>query len=213
MRGERRASGRVAFLLAIVGAGAAAASTKEYVSLLEEVIALEALCRYELDRPAAAWLLVGQSPIRPRQVGPGGSLRTAFEAEVRQTATTTRSRSSRAARCATLGVRFAELVDWTVAGVLDVEAGAPGPVERHDRDLARRVQILLTRAGFSPGPIDGVAGGRTHRAIAAFLRESGDTAEAPDATRLDAALVRALERAIDEQAAAEKSARVADAGH
>ncbi|GAW93667.1 peptidoglycan-binding protein LysM [Calderihabitans maritimus] len=35
------------------------------------------------------------------------------------------------------------------------------------------LQLLLTRAGFDPGPIDGIFGPRTEAAVKAFQRQKG----------------------------------------
>ena len=48
----------------------------------------------------------------------------------------------------------------------DVGIGAKG-------DAVRQIQGLLARAGFVPGPLDGVFGARTRAAVVAFQRRLG----------------------------------------
>ena len=48
-----------------------------------------------------------------------------------------------------------------------------GPLPEKQSALAAKIQILLDRAGISPGVIDGVKGGMTATAIAAFERREG----------------------------------------
>lgn len=50
--------------------------------------------------------------------------------------------------------------------MVDVGMGAKGRA-------VREVQVLLERAGFAPGPLDGVFGARTSAAVAAFQRHLG----------------------------------------
>ena len=58
-----------------------------------------------------------------------------------------------------------------------------------DVDETLRVQVLLDRANFSPGEIDGAMGSNTRRAIAGFQRYHG----LPDTGELDAATRKALD--------------------
>ena len=58
------------------------------------------------------------------------------------------------------------------------------------RSEVRDVQILLTRRGYSPGPIDGDMGYRTQRAIQQFQSDSG----LPVTGRIDRNLLAALDR-------------------
>ncbi len=44
---------------------------------------------------------------------------------------------------------------------------------RRDRDLTRDVQILLSELGYRPGPIDGVRGRKTTRALTSFQSDEG----------------------------------------
>jgi lipoprotein-anchoring transpeptidase ErfK/SrfK len=77
----------------------------------------------------------------------------------------------------------------------DIEAASP-PLSPSAADAALpadsmlRVQVLLERARFSPGEIDGEGGTNTRRAIAAFQRAH----ELPDTGELDAATWEALRR-------------------
>ncbi len=41
------------------------------------------------------------------------------------------------------------------------------------RDLGTKIQSALLKAGFNPGPIDGVIGPQTHQALRAYQREKG----------------------------------------
>ncbi|WP_088554756.1 PGRP and LysM peptidoglycan-binding domain-containing protein [Calderihabitans maritimus] len=63
--------------------------------------------------------------------------------------------------------------------IINIPIGAPGvdffpTLRRTSRGPAVRVlQLLLTRAGFDPGPIDGIFGPRTEAAVKAFQRQKG----------------------------------------
>lgn len=56
----------------------------------------------------------------------------------------------------------------------------------------RAVQLLLHYHGFDPGPIDGLPGGKTHAAVAAFAARRGMPAMAPHQSELYAALRESL---------------------
>lgn len=81
-----------------------------------------------------------------------------------------------------------------------MQADAPPPVEAAvtaaaaDADLPRdsmlRAHVLLERAHFSPGEIDGESGSNTRRAISGFQKANG----LPDSGQLDAATWDALNR-------------------
>jgi peptidoglycan hydrolase-like protein with peptidoglycan-binding domain len=64
----------------------------------------------------------------------------------------------------------------------------------------RAVQLLLTYHGFDPGKIDGIVGGRTRTAIAAFTTKHG-LSVTDDHKDLRAALLEMLPPAADEQGA------------
>jgi lipoprotein-anchoring transpeptidase ErfK/SrfK len=53
------------------------------------------------------------------------------------------------------------------------QSRAPRGTPTVDRSDALAIQVLLDRAGFSPGEIDGLDGSNTQRAIEAFEREKG----------------------------------------
>src|SRR5687767_12798230 len=44
---------------------------------------------------------------------------------------------------------------------------------------ALRIQVMLDRAGFSPGVIDGRVGPSTRKALAAYQKQAGETPQAP----------------------------------
>ena len=67
-------------------------------------------------------------------------------------------------------------------------ASAPADDEG-DADETLRIQVLLDRANFSPGEIDGAMGSNTRRAIAGFQRYHG----LPDTGEMDAATRKALD--------------------
>ena len=46
----------------------------------------------------------------------------------------------------------------------------PAPPAEADPDIDLRLQVALARAGFSPGPIDGITGGQTRSALRAFQK-------------------------------------------
>jgi lipoprotein-anchoring transpeptidase ErfK/SrfK len=52
-------------------------------------------------------------------------------------------------------------------------AGSPAAAEKTAGDDPLAVQVMLDRAGFSPGPIDGRMGTNTKRALAAFRKARG----------------------------------------
>lgn len=54
---------------------------------------------------------------------------------------------------------------------------APSGVTLAASPLVEDVQAALGRAGYDPGPADGVAGPRTSRAITAYQRDNGLTAD------------------------------------
>lgn len=70
-----------------------------------------------------------------------------------------------------------------------VDAAAPKAASADDDDETLRIQVLLDRANFSPGEIDGAMGSNTRRAIAGFQRYHG----LPDTGELDAATRKALD--------------------
>ena len=47
----------------------------------------------------------------------------------------------------------------------------PAPTDQ--RELTREVQTMLAAKGFDPGPVDGVAGGKTNAALAEFQQTRG----------------------------------------
>ena len=73
---------------------------------------------------------------------------------------------------------------------------------------ARAVQLLLTYHGFSPGKIDGIVGGRTRTAIAAFTAKHRLPATG-DHKDLLAALLETLPSAADDQVTSASSSRAA----
>lgn len=52
------------------------------------------------------------------------------------------------------------------------EAETFGTISRYDSQIAE-VQRILKNAGFNPGPIDGIMGGRTKEAIRRFQKAKG----------------------------------------
>jgi lipoprotein-anchoring transpeptidase ErfK/SrfK len=52
-------------------------------------------------------------------------------------------------------------------------AGFDGQVSEERNPVAMRLQVMLDRAHFSPGVIDGFSGGNTDKALMAFAREKG----------------------------------------
>ncbi|MFC3119514.1 peptidoglycan-binding protein [Jhaorihella thermophila] len=63
---------------------------------------------------------------------------------------------------------------------------------RSDRTRVAQIQSRLTQLGYDPGPVDGVMGQRTRRAILAFQRDYGLT----QSGSADAATAAALQRAL-----------------
>ena len=77
--------------------------------------------------------------------------------------------------------------DEPYAGVISTQAAADAAEPGVDDIL--RIQVLLDRANFSPGEIDGAMGSNTRRAIAGFQRYQG----LPDTGELDAATREAID--------------------
>ena len=76
--------------------------------------------------------------------------------------------------------------DEPYAGVVSTEPASLDAAATDDGDDdTLRIQVLLDRANFSPGEIDGAMGSNTRRAIAGFQRYQGlpDTGELDAATR------------------------------
>ena len=73
-------------------------------------------------------------------------------------------------RCSTAVLVLMVLVAATASGQQPRPSRAGSAAARPDM-LA--IQVLLDRAGFSPGEIDGLGGTNTQRAIEAFEREKG----------------------------------------
>lgn len=64
-------------------------------------------------------------------------------------------------------------------------------VAANGRALVREVQTLLTTLGYDPGPVDGLAGRRVRRAVAAFQQD----ANLPVTGKVDTALLQTLRAA------------------
>ena len=67
---------------------------------------------------------------------------------------------------------FAAAAPITAAGI-EAASYAGGPLPSGQSALTVKVQVMLDRAGTSPGVIDGIKGGMSRSAIAAFERRSG----------------------------------------
>jgi lipoprotein-anchoring transpeptidase ErfK/SrfK len=75
----------------------------------------------------------------------------------------------------------------TLAVLLQAGTIAAPPPASSPKDRALQLQVLLDRAHFSPGTIDGVTGGNVDRALAAYARSREmDAARAEAALRADA---------------------------
>lgn len=104
----------------------------------------------------------------------------------------------RFARVAALAVLAAAIVFPPPAPAQD---GGPDPAA--DRALVSAMQEVLEALGYAPGPVDGLFGQRTSRAIAAFQADAGLPADG----RPDEALLERMTEAL-----ARETAPAADAG-
>jgi peptidoglycan hydrolase-like protein with peptidoglycan-binding domain len=80
--------------------------------------------------------------------------------------------------CPRAAIRLAVALAMSLAAVGPTYARAPGAdagnaAEHGDRDAILRVQVMLDRAAFSVGEIDGRSGDNTVRALRAFQRAPG----------------------------------------
>ena len=64
--------------------------------------------------------------------------------------------------------------DWSLARLFDAAPAAPEADQAKRRhDPVAHVQQMLDRLGYTPGPIDGIAGPRTRQAIASYQADAG----------------------------------------
>ena len=72
-----------------------------------------------------------------------------------------------------------------------VSSGKTADLEAMDtKTLVRRIQQALTEKGYNPGPVDGIAGNRTHEAIRRFQDDRGLTVDGEATVSLLAILER-----------------------
>ncbi len=83
-----------------------------------------------------------------------------------------------------------------LAPEVDTNAAQAAPQEPATRDLVLAAQKLLAQMGYEPGPVDGLPGKKTRRAVRKFQRDIGTPVDGAVTSSLVLALVNANENGI-----------------